>query len=81
MVSHNFNEYSFDEGLKFEPLMPKVMDLVGEDYLIGKSESNDVVVSDFDEVPDGHDQLVTIDITKISETEKETEENGDGDGE
>lgn len=70
MVSHNFNEYNFDEGLKFSPLMPKVMDVVGKDYLIGKSESNDVVVSDFDEVPDGHDQLISIDFAKISETEE-----------
>ena len=73
MVSHNFNEYNFDEGLKFDPLMPKVMEMLGEDYLIGKSESNDVVVSDFDEIPDGHDQLISIDIEKISNTEEEND--------
>ena len=66
MQNNNFNEYGFEENKDFEGLVPKAMEIVGDDYCVGGS---DEVVSIFDPTAHGVDQMKVISSQKIAEKE------------
>lgn len=82
MINHSFSDYGFDKAENFSSLMPKVMDKVGEDMLVGNS---DVVVPSFDDAPHGFEPLVVISTENISNEDVASDEDGaveeDGDDE
>ena len=67
MKNHSFNTYGFEEGTKFEGLMPKLMKELGEDFTIGKVD--EPVVSVYDPTANGVDSMEVVNIKKISEIE------------
>lgn len=71
MINHTFNDYGYDKAENFNALMPKVMEKVGEDMLVGGS---DVVVPSFDEAPRGAEPLVVVSSEQISNEVTSTEE-------
>lgn len=78
MINHSFSDYGFDKAENFSSLMPKVMDKVGEDMLVGNS---DVVVPSFDDAPHGFEPLVVISTENISNEDVASDEDGAADGE
>lgn len=64
MVNHEFNNYGYVEGSEFEGLMPKVMEKLGDEFVIGES---DVVVSIFNPTAKGNDSMAVVDVTKLAE--------------
>lgn len=64
MVNNSFRDYGYNEGTKFEGLIPKVMEELGEEYTIGKVD--EPVVSIFDSTAKGVDQMKTINVNEIS---------------
>ena len=71
MINHTFSDYGYDKAENFNALMPKVMEKIGEDMLVGGS---DVVVPSFDDAPHGAESLVIVSSEQISNEETSTEE-------
>lgn len=68
MKNCKFNTYGFIENNDFEGLIPKTMEILGDDYCVGGS---DEVLSIYDPTAKGHDQLKIISSQKIAESEEE----------
>ena len=66
MVNYEFNEYDYDMNEEFIGLVPKTMEILGDDYCVGGS---DEVLSIFDPTAKGVDQLKIISSQKIAEKE------------
>lgn len=66
MQNFEFNKYGFIESNDFEGLVPKTMEILGDDYCVGGSEE---VVSAYDVTANGVDQLKIISSQKIAEKE------------
>ena len=66
MQNFEFNKYGFIESNDFEGLVPKTMEILGDDYCVGGSEE---VVSSYDVTANGVDQLKIISSQKIAEKE------------
>ena len=59
MINEEMKEYGFVEGTAFEGLMPKTMEILGDDYCIGVND-NQPVVHSFDVRGKGHDQMKVV---------------------
>ena len=68
MQNCEFNKYGFVENNDFVGLIPKVMDILGDDYCVGGS---DEIVSIYDPTANGVDQLKIVSSQKIAESEEE----------
>lgn len=64
MINHEFNEWGFVEGTDFEGLMPKAMDILGDDYCVGTNDKQPVV-SIFNPEAKGVDPLKVISVNDI----------------
>lgn len=63
-VNVEMKRYGFKEGKAFEGLMPKVMELVGEDVCTGHS---DELVSIYDPTANGVDSMKVVSPQLIAE--------------
>ena len=61
-----FRKWGYDDSQEFDSLMPKVMELIGEEYITGGSNE---VVSIFDPTANGVDQLKVISSQLIAESD------------
>lgn len=68
MVNCEFNKYGYNLNEDFVGLVPKTMEILGDDYCVGGS---DVVLSIYDPTARGVDQLKVISSQKIAESEEE----------
>lgn len=64
MTPREFNEWGFVEGTKFEGLMPKTMEILGEQYCDGIS-GKEPVLSVFNPTAQGNEPLEVISPSKI----------------
>ena len=67
--NHFFNEYGFEEATAFEGLVPKVMELVGDDVCTGLSED---IVPSYDATANGVDSMKVISSQLVAEYESES---------
>jgi len=66
MVNHEFDKYGYNLDEEFVGLVPKTMEILGDEYCVGGS---DEVLSIFDPTAKGVDQLKVISSQKIAEKE------------
>ena len=59
MVNAQMNKWNFREGTEFEGLMPKTMELVGEENCTGINE-NEPSVHLYDPTANGNDQMKVL---------------------
>lgn len=64
MVSNELKEWGFVEGTEFEGLMPKTMEILGDDYCDGVS-GEEPVLSVFNPTAKGNEPLKVISPSKI----------------
>ena len=66
MLSHEMNDWGFEEQTKFEGLMPKAMNILGDEYCEGVT-GKEPVLSVYDATANGVEQMKVIDPAKFNE--------------
>lgn len=70
MINHEFNEWGFVEGTEFKGLMPKTMEILGDDYCVGTND-NQPVVEIFNPEAKGVDQMKVVSVYDITTSDGE----------
>ena len=68
MVNQKMKTWGFNEGVDFDGLMPKVMDILGEENCIGVNEDQPSVHL-YDPTANGYDQMEVVSPYDIMENE------------
>lgn len=64
MLSYEMKDWGFEEQTKFEGLMPKVMEVLGDEYCEGAT-GDEPVLSVFDATAKGVEQMKVVDPAKF----------------
>ncbi len=68
MLSYEMKDWGFEEQTKFEGLMPKAMEILGDDYCEGIT-GKEPVLSMYDATAKGVEQMKVVDPAKFMEEE------------
>lgn len=66
MLSYEMKDWGFEEQTKFEGLMPKAMNILGDEYCEGVT-GKEPVLSVYDATANGVEQMKVIDPAKFNE--------------
>ena len=64
MLSEQMKDWGFEEQTKFEGLMPKTMEVMGDEYCEGVT-GNEPVLSMYDPTANGAEQMKVVSSSKV----------------